>query len=100
MRLHPVISKYQDLSRGRFHPTHMFVGQEVWDTLRVRPDAEWSVYPLELKFQDAVVMLRDNILPFAIHFMNGEYPHDPRSNAYVDFAESPTVGLEVLPHGN
>lgn len=95
MKLSNVISKYNDLSHGKYHPTHLWVGQEVWDALRGLPDVEWSNGAI--RFYDAVVYLRNGISPCAVHFENSEYPHDPRYNAYVDFASSPNAGLNIAP---
>lgn len=97
MKLSDLNSKYQDLCRGKEHPTHMYVGQDIWDQLVSCYGVLAEHFP---QFNDARVVLDRNIPRLAAHFWNESNPHHPQFNGYFDFAPSPTVGLEVVSHGD
>jgi hypothetical protein len=103
MTAHQLIDKFDSLCFGKERPTHIFVGEDLFEWLdglvaRERNHTGPSrglieVYRIRtssgnLPFNGAEVCRDSLIPPMAAHFWNMNNPHDPRYNAYVDFGRT------------
>jgi len=95
MTVNEIFNKYNSLCYGRLHPTHLWVGQEIWDYFSSLGGFPWR--DGGIGFEDAVMLFDCDMPELAIHFHNEERPHDPRFNAYMELGpvQSRVLGLEV-----
>lgn len=90
MKMSEFMEAFNELTYGSEHPTHVYVGHDLYDAIDELVAAEWKGRVRNedgsLPFNGARVFPSGGNVPsMAAHFHNEKRPHDPRYNAYRDW---------------